>query len=323
MNADLGKDNFTDAELQALRAKVQEIKNAEDLSWSQLATESGIAKSTISAFGEGSYSGNNNKVANEVQRWLNAREEQRKERARLPDIPAFLETPTAERITNLLRWAQTAQDLVVIAGAPGIGKTATAIQYSAITPRCWHAAMAPSTRGVNTALVEILDAMGEHDAKGTPQALSRRVAHRVKDSGALIIIDESQHLSEQAIEELRAIHDRTGVGIVFMGNEEIYSRINGTGRKAAFAQVTSRVGMRLNQPRAKEGDTRIIAEAWGVAAKSDAMAFLIQIARKPGGLRGVTKTLRLATMLANGEGDTRSLGHLKEAWSQLSAEAVA
>ena len=43
------------------------------------------------------------------------------------------------------------------------------------------------------------------------------------------------------------------------------------------------------------------------------------IARKPGALRVMSKTLRLAGILASGGGEDRKIGHLKAAYERLSS----
>ncbi len=318
MNADTGQTEFTGEELDKLRGEVVAVKEAKGASWAGLQGESGIAKSTLSAFASDTYTGDNNKVAASVARWLRHREVQAKERSQIPRSPDFQPTRTSERLLSIMRYTQASGEFSIVGAAPGIGKTATAKQYQANNPRVWRATMAPSTRGVNTCLIELLEAMGEEGATGTPQALSRRVRKYLKEPGGLILIDEAQHLSEQAIEELRAIHDAEGVGIVLLGNDELYAKFNGAGRKAAFAQVTSRIGMRHKQARPDPADVKVLSAAWGVDGKGEEIDFLQAIAKKPGGLRGVDRTMKLATMMAAGEGDQRGIGHIRDAWSQLS-----
>ncbi len=131
----------------------------------------------------------------------------------------------------------------------------------------------------------------------------------------LFLIDEAQHLSERALEEIRAIHDDTGVGVALVGNREVLTRIEGAGRTAAFAQLYSRVSIRhvFGQPETED-----------VASTSE-RAMLRKVALKPGGggLRSLTKTLELATLLAQQAGEDRVLDHLEGAWAQLSSRPLA
>lgn len=65
-----------------------------------------------------------------------------------------------------------------------------------------------------------------------PQKRSRATSSRLKGTQGLLIVDEAQHLSAGAIDQLRAVHDRAEVGLALLGNEEVWSRIDGGGRKA-------------------------------------------------------------------------------------------
>ena len=59
----------------------------------------------------------------------------------------------------------------------------------------------------------------------------------------MIIIDEAQHLTVRALNHIRCLADESGIGICLIGNEDVYSKLKGTG-KADFAQLFSRIGMR-------------------------------------------------------------------------------
>ena len=84
-----------------------------------------------------------------------------------------------------------------------------------------------------------------------------------------------------------------------MGGESLYVRLTGGSRSAEYAQLFSRIGRRVRFSRAGQGDVDALLAAWGL---SDAAvrAAALDIARRPGALRGLTKTLRLAALLASG-----------------------
>jgi hypothetical protein len=130
--------------------------------------------------------------------------------------------------------------------------------------------------------------------------LSRRIRDRIRNTGGLLIFDEAQHLLERSIEEIRSWHDDTGVGVAFFGNETVLARIEGGHRRAAFAQLYSRIGMRLIQNLPLADDARALADAWEVHDDKQ-VEFLVKKSQQPGGLRTVTMMLELATMVAASE----------------------
>lgn len=298
-----------------------DYKDRTGLSWSELAQQSGVPSGTLSQFGAGTYGGKNDRVAADVARFRQKVAAQAELSLEAPEIPEWFDTPTSNRVNALLNWAQRGR-ITVLAMGPGTGKTKAARHYRDLMANVWLTTMAPSTAGVNNMQIETLAAMGDREARGTPQALSTRIKARVKGTGGLLIFDEAQHLSEKSIEEIRSWHDATGIGVALLGNEQVIARLEGGSRRAAFAQLYSRVGMRHIQALPLTSDARVLATAWGVTDPQQ-MGFIETISQRPGGLRGCTMTLELAKMIAAGEERPLTIAHLRDAWGQLASRPVA
>ena len=233
--------------------------------------------------------------------WLEGEEDVATERAaRMPaaaDMNDFVETPTSERIFSALAYAKENQDMAVLYGGPGVGKTRSISYFRSLYENVWVVTMTPSTAGVVPCLEEVAEAVGLREPSGGARRLARAIRSKVGPLRGIIIVDEAQHLTTSAIEELRSLHDACGVAIAFCGNETVYARMGGS-RSAQFAQLASRLGMRVPFLRPGEGDVKAVARAWGVT--DDAIvAVLVRVALQPGALRGVVKILRLAS--AGGE----------------------
>jgi len=291
-------------------------------SWSELSKRTGIPQGTVSQFaGERGYAGDEQRVADQVYRFRQLLASQASIDVTAPERPGFFETKTSEQLTNMLAWAQRGK-IVVAALGPGLGKTETARQYRQCYPNVFMATMRPSTAGVNNMQVEVLEAMGDKNASGTPQRLSRRICDRVDNlASPLIIIDEAQHLSEKALEEVRSWNDATGVGIALFGNAGVLHRLEGGNRREAFAQLYSRVDMRVQRAQPIPGDVEALADAWMVHDAA-ILACLQRICMTPGGLRNGTKAMELGSMIAASEGKPLIAGHLQDAWAQLSSRSV-
>lgn len=289
------------------------------LSWTELQQRVGVS-TALSAFAVDKYQGDNRRIAEQIYRYRQLLVQQADVEYDAPALPAFFETPTATRIMRLLQIAQRGR-MTLIAGGPGNSKTKTLEHYQASVANVWIATMAPSTAGVTTMAIEVLEALGEPDAKGTPQSLSRRIKAKLRGSGGLLVLDEAQHANEKALEEVRSWHDATGVGICLVGNQDVLIRLEHGTRKAAFARLASRVAQRLTFHVATEGDAAVFCDAWGVTDEKS-RRYLTSIALKPGSLRNCTMVMELASMLAASENDTVKLAHLQDAWSNLSTRQV-
>lgn len=310
----VNETTFTVEEMEEIRARVRAVMEAEGLSQTDVARESGIAYGTFTGWLAGTYQGKNDRVAGEVQIWLSSRVERKRQATIMPREPGFQMTPTAGEILDMLAYAQMVPGIVVSAGGAGIGKSSSAMQYAATNPNVWLVTMEPCTHSVYPMLGAIAEAMSITEKVQTK--LSRAIGRKVHGSGGLLIIDEAQHLDTKALDQLRSLHDLYGVGIALLGNKDVYSRLEGEGRSAGFAQLFSRIDMRMSQAKPKAGDMCALIKAWGVEDKEE-IKLLKAIAGKPGALRGMTKVLKLATMLATGAGEGRTIKHIKAAYDRL------
>lgn len=308
---------FTADDMQVMRAQVRAIADTEGLSQAAMARESGIAPATFALWLSGKYEGNNDRVAREVEIWLAARVEKKRAASTIQRAPEFQVTPSAKAFLELLSFAQFMPEISVIGGAPGIGKTTTIQYYAANNPNVWLATMQPCASTVYPMLGELAAVMQIDERVQTK--LSRAIGRKMADRGGLIVIDEAQHLDARALDQLRSLYDLYGVGIALVGNETIYSRLDNEGRKANFAQLVSRIGMRITQAKPKAADMCALIAAWDVT-DSHEVRLLKALASKPGALRNITKIMQVASMLAAGEGVPRTIEHIKRAARQLGFE---
>lgn len=287
-----------DAELrEQVRAIIDTNKR---LSQVVLAKEAGISAATLNQWLAGKYNGDNENVDNKLRLWLDAHHARTAAGRAMPEVPAFVPTPTATRVLACLAYAQMAGDIAVCYGGAGLGKSTAGLQYQASNPNVWIVTMDPSTSGVVTCLQEICDALGL-DTSGGARAMAKRIHKRVRDTNGLLLIDEAQHLSVAALEQIRSIHDATGVAIALVGNDGVFARMAGGRNATQLDRLYSRVGKRVALRKSTEADILALIKAWGVD-DTECMPVLIEIAQRPGALRTLTKTLRLASMNAAAEG---------------------
>ena len=320
MATNSNESTFTEEDMDDIREAVRQVMTAEGLAQSDVARESGVKYGTFTNWLAKKYAGNNDRITGEVQIWLLSREENKRAALTIPQAPVFVATPSAAAFIETLRFAQIMPEITVISGAAGIGKTTAAHRYQADNPNVWVATMDPTTAKVNGMLLEICDVMNVLER--APAKLARAIGRKIEGTGGLLIVDEAQFLEVKALDQLRSFYDRHGVGIALMGNEDVYSRLTGEGKRSTFAQLFSRIGMRISQSRPKPADMCRLIEAWSVTDKEE-IRLLKTIAGKPGALRSMTKVLQLASMLANGAGEPRTAAHIKAAYSRISTNAAA
>lgn len=321
MNVNPGKTEFTEAEVTQLRLEVR-AKVDERLTQAEIGRQADVKSSTLSQFLSGSYPGDPGPIAEKLYRWLRTREIAEEVRRRLPVTPDFIPLQRSAAITGFLQYAREAGRIVMVAGSPGVSKTSTARQYQADTARTWYAPMDSTCSGAPSMLIEVLIAMGTPDPKGPPNILLRQICVKAAEAKGLLIIDEAQHLSDKAIEALRAINDRCRLGVALLGNEAVYTQVGPTGVKARFAQVSSRFAKRTFIVEPDPRDAAALAHAWaqvnGEVIGEREVRFCQEIAARPGGLRNIEMTFESALLAARGAGEPIGLLHLQAGWAQQS-----
>ena len=324
MNIDRGKDSWTPEEIDGLRARLREYRDTNGFSWNTIAAKTGVAYGTISQWVPGTYKGDNTSIAVKVHRFFQHLETQETIERDAPIVPDFRPTRTAARVMGNLSWAHRGKFTVVV-GLPGTGKTAAVDQYVGTNPNVWRITVTPSSGAVNAMLLALVQAMGSRRQFGASAALATIARDRLAGRPSLVVVDEAQRLTADALEELRGLHDRTGCGLSLVGNPEVLTRVEGAARSAAFAQLYSRISLRTIIERPDASDVETLLDAWEISEVKE-RDFLRKIALAPGGggVRSLTNTLEYATVLAQGEDDgPRLLEHIKDAWSALSTRAAA
>lgn len=290
-------EEFSVEQMSDLRERIRKIaESGAGYSQSRIATETGISTATLSQFLGGTYKGNLQGTAQKIGRWLNSYEAQSSTES-LPAAPSWVDTPTSRRIISDLRYAQIAADLVLIVGGAGIGKSKAIEQFAAISPNVWHVELSAATGSLLAALEEVAIKVGLRDYSRSAAHLQRAIAGRIRNTGGLLVVDEAQHLTVQALDGLRWFNDKCGIGLVFSGNERVYTQMTGGNRAAYLDRLYSRVGKKTLIKRSAQGDADAIIKAWGIddAGCRDRIR---DIAARPGALRVLNKVIRLAATYA-------------------------
>lgn len=300
---------------QDVRALVRGLMEGDKrLSQTKVAAEAGISSTALSQWLNGIYGGDNAAVEAKLLRWADTTQAARAQAAAMPAAPGYVTTHTGDRVIAALRYAQLAGDIAVIYGGAGIGKSEAIKRYTVIAPNVWHATMTRASAGVVTSLEVIVDTLGLNVVGGANR-LHTAICKRVMHTGGLLVIDEAQHLTEAALDQIRAIHDATGIGIALVGNEQVYARMAGN-RAAYLDRLFSRIGKKVRLAKATQDDVAALLDGWGVRDMKT-RTLLADVASKPGALRGMTKVLRLASMYAAAEKRALGFDDVRASWKEL------
>lgn len=274
---------------QQAREAIVAYRDGMGKSQSEIAKELGVSAGLLSAFIGGTY-----KTPHTLIPKIEALLSKNESRKLAPKAPPFAVTTVSKMVMDAIEYCHLQGKIGVIYGDAGIGKTMAIAEYCEKNPSSIWITISPAfatMSGVNDLLSEKV---------GVREKNARRVyselVSRLKGSGRIIIIDEAQHLTKKTLEHLRSISDEAGIGICLIGNEEVYSRLKGTG-KADFAQIFSRIGIR--QPVFLSNISKMDMEKIFFEAHLDdeAVEHLYKIAKTRYGVRGAVNVFVAAAAL--------------------------
>lgn len=276
--------------------RIRTLVESKVVTSSQLAKEISVSPATLSQIINNKYLADPSKIVEKLEKWLRMRESRK---ATPSQNPGFVMTETAKQITNDLTYAQVTESIVVVYGASGVGKSETLREYQKQNNNVWMVTASPSRSSLTECLYEIAMELGMDQAPRRKGPLARVIRQRLKGTEGLIIIDEADHLDYPTLEELRILQEETGVGMVLVGNNKVYTQLTGGRRNEDFARLFSRIAKKRGIHKTKQADVRAIAQAWNVLGTTE-NNLMFQISERPGGLRLLSKTLKLAAMYAKG-----------------------
>lgn len=299
-----------------LREMVRVVAAEQDLSQSQIANQIGCSGSVLSQWLNGKYPGDVAGLEARVAKWV-ARYRSVVEAQRALGAAGefrFIETISARAYLKALEYAHSLGSMVLIYGASGDGKSTAARQFAATRTNVFVCECRPSGTALYFAIKRVAQTLGVHSEGFGTSDLSDRITKKLRDSQGLLIVDEADHLSPAAIEELRRIHDESGAGIALIGNYSVYSRMVKDKQMESLARVYSRLGRRV-QSTTLPGDVEAIARGLGIVAR-DQLAYLKGLAQEPGHLRNVVQVVRQARIRAASRSEEQGVEHLQKAWTE-------
>ena len=215
-----------------IRNQLKNMMEEKGLTIMFVATAIGVAKSTISMWLNGTYKGDNEKITDKVNNFI----QRENERTVGEDIP-IVDLSVIRYISEIGRTCHTKGKIGVCVGRAGLGKTVAVKEY---TKNFLDAILIESDSGytAKSLLLEIHKRLGL-SGKGCAYDLMNEVVNKLNNSGRLLIIDEAENLPYRALEITRRIHDKTGIGVLLVGRNVLIENLRGS--KNQYDQLYSRV----------------------------------------------------------------------------------
>ncbi|HDY3607951.1 TPA: AAA family ATPase [Klebsiella michiganensis] len=222
----------------SIHAELNDLMTRKGYSQTQVARAIGKSAAVINQYLQGKYAGDVPAIDALAHSFINREAEKEKSQK----ITArFVPTVTSRKGMEVIRYAHLDGDLNVIFGAAGLGKTMILREYAA---QHRDALLIEADPGYTARVVleELCNLLGL-SKRGNMHELSEACIAALRDSGRLLMVDEAENLPYRALETLRRIHDKSGIGMVLAGMPRLI--INLKGKRGEYQQLYSRVGFAL------------------------------------------------------------------------------
>jgi len=237
-----------------LQQRLTELMEQKGFNQSYVCRSTGISDSKLSQWLKGNYKGDNQKINEAVESFINR--EISKNSIFKNTIPVK-ETSIYLTVTETTRNCHYKSELGVIFGDAGLGKTTAIEKYAEENPDVIFIKANPSYTK-KYLMQEIHKKIG-CEGFGAIYTMLNDIISKLKNSGRLIIVDQAEYLQQSSLELLRTIHDEAKIGLLLVGMPKLYYNLKG--KKGDFRQLFTRIGYKIKLENLKPEDTELLANA--------------------------------------------------------------
>ncbi len=226
-------------DLNQVREELEIFLESQGLSQAALGRALGVSSASISTFRKGEYKGNNKELGRKIKLYLD--NYAKKSSKDIKEVAIF-ESKDKQMADFVINEAVRDKEIAIIVGCAGSGKSTIAKDYARLHP---NAILIEATLH-STARV-ILDELCERTHISGGRNLHEKVlliAKELKRRDVVIFIDEAEHLSVRALEDLRRIWDFSSCPLILFGTEILLKNL--IGKNGELRQLYSRIGGKWN-----------------------------------------------------------------------------
>ncbi len=212
----------------------------------------GITTGALCSWLGGKYAGNSKNIEIAVENFLKREAEKRTE---YKLERKFIVTKVVRRVFEAARIAHLNGEIAVVYGEAGYGKTAACKEYHRENP---DSILIEADLGhtARVLFLELHKTIGL-SCEGSVHDLFSEVVDKLRGSDRLIIVDEAEHLPYRALELLRRVYDKAGIGILLVGMPRLLANLRG--KRGEYAQLYSRVGIAIKLSAIDDIDAALFA----------------------------------------------------------------
>lgn len=209
-----------DAVRQRARYLIETSEGEHKVTGGMIAKQIGVSRSTFSAWLNGTYPGDVDKITRHVNDWTERHSRRQGKRSR----ESFIWTWAVEQMVAMIDLARNAESMIAIVAPSGSGKDMV-IDYLADKMH-GHVVNCHEKMTAKEFLIELADVVGLSSTRGTAAALIRQLVKHLADKSCMLFLNEAQQLPSRCASMIRTLHDQTSMPIAMLGSYRIFEFIN-------------------------------------------------------------------------------------------------
>ncbi len=248
----------------------------------------GVSAPIIVQLRKGEYPGDTQKQLDKLANYF----EVKAETSEVYEEIRYAPISTSKKVYSTIRSCHIKGGFAVVTGDAGIGKTKAIAKYAEDNPATTVVITINPCQKSAKAVIKLLAIKLNVPLHQSTDDMWFSIADKLHD-GMVVIVDEAQLLTYQAIETLRSIADHFDnggqtLGVALIGNNGIRERIEGKTREI-YRQVNNRTWQRpfLQTADVKIDDIRLLFPL--LSPDSSEVRFLLKIAQSVEGIRGAVR----------------------------------
>ena len=282
----------------AVKERLEKYMKEAGVSQAKIAPLIGVSMTALSQYRGGKYKGDVTAVEAKIVEYLDTITEQEEIKEKVQTykpMEDYIPISISEDIYKMIRYAQLNGGIAIAHGDAGIGKTKAAQKYVRENPtQAIYMEMSP-VAGTLGNMLRLLARTLKIPESRNKMELMLSIRDKLEGTNRVIIIYEAQHLKLSALEQIRTLADPNsitgtkGVGIVLIGNTEVYSKMKGK-QEAQFAQLFSRIKMSryYSTSNVTDDDVEKLFPALKQQGLNKELNFLKGVCKSKWGIRGAT-----------------------------------
>ncbi|HIF9333043.1 TPA: AAA family ATPase [Photobacterium damselae] len=296
--------------------QVKALIAQDKLTQAEVSRQSGVSQQVLSPLLKGSYSGNSELYIEALSNWINTYESGKKAMQQSFVEPLWVPTYTAKKLLNIMTISQALSAWTMAYEGAGVGKTMAARHYQKNNSNVWIVTASPNLKARRAFLAAIAREMNINANSMTIDRLDYEIMQKIEGSNGLLIIDEAQYVTDDALNGLRILTENR-VGVTLLGNDIVRTRMSAPRSRANMNPVWSRIFKAHRIRNSTQKDIEMYLKEWGITDSEVIQWAYKVIPTTTGQLRTLRNLIKLASGYAVSDNSAITMTHMDKAFRYI------